>query len=76
MTVSHYHFRNLSRAISFLHNTKMLPIIIKTYRLTGYYSTLNHNKTEPSKSISNHILMTIEVALITYMIFHISTIKS
>lgn len=47
----------------------MLPIILKTYQLTGYYSTLNHSR-------SNPILLTIEVALITYVILHINTSKS
>ena len=57
------------RAIYLINSLKMLPIILKTYQLTGYYSIFNHNK-------SNSLLLTMEVALITYIILQINATKS
>lgn len=47
----------------------MLPIIIKTYQLTGYYSTLDHLET-------NSIYLTIGITFMTYMILYINRNKS
>ncbi|CAF3377041.1 unnamed protein product [Rotaria socialis] len=50
----------------------MLPIIIQTYRLTDYYSRLTANQTESFVLIANAILPTIDIVLVTYMIFQIT----
>ena len=46
----------------------MLPLVAEAYRLTGYHGVLYHGK--PSSSTSHDLLLTVEVALVTYVLLH------